>query len=125
MAAAPLLKLDPASAHPPWRQLHDQVRTAIASGALAPGMALPTVRGLAADLGIAAGTVARAYKELEAAGVVRTAGRKGTVIADHPPAFAPEALPALAETFVREARLLGADRVAVFNAVNNAWPVDS
>src|SRR5688500_13528542 len=120
-----MLRVDPDSQVPPWRQLHDQVRTAIAAGTLAPGMALPTVRGLAADLGMAAGTVARAYKELEAAGVVRTAGRKGTVVADQPPAFAPDELPGLAEEFVRQARLLGADRVAVFNAVNNAWPVDA
>lgn len=120
-----MLRIDPDSPQPPWRQLHDQVRAAIATGELAPGMPLPTVRGLAAELGIAAGTVARAYKELEAAGVVRTAGRKGTVVADQPPAFAPEELPALAAEFVRQAKLLGADRVAVFNAVNHAWPVDS
>jgi DNA-binding transcriptional regulator YhcF (GntR family) len=56
----------------------------VAVGALASGSRLPTVRSLAADLGIAAGTVARAYKELEAAGVVESRRRGGTVVASVP-----------------------------------------
>jgi DNA-binding transcriptional regulator YhcF (GntR family) len=56
---------------------------------LPPGSRLPTIRQLAADLGIAAGTVARAYRELEAAGIIVTRGRHGTHIAD-PPALTPD-----------------------------------
>jgi DNA-binding transcriptional regulator YhcF (GntR family) len=52
----------------------------VASGDLTPGTRLPTVRSLAADLGLAANTVARAYRELEQAGLVETKGRAGTVI---------------------------------------------
>ena len=59
-----------------------QVAAQIASGALAGGTRLPTVRGLAEDLGLAVNTVARAYRELEAAGLVETRGRAGTVVVE-------------------------------------------
>ena len=58
----------------------DQVVQRIATGELLAGTKLPAVRQLAADLGIAANTVARAYRELESDGFVRTLGRNGTVI---------------------------------------------
>ncbi|MDT0178896.1 GntR family transcriptional regulator [Microbacterium sp. ARD31] len=51
------------------------------AGELPAGTRLPTVRHLAADLGVAPGTVARAYKELEAIGAIETRGRNGTVVA--------------------------------------------
>ena len=49
-------------------------------GELTPGTKLPTVRALAADLGLATNTVARAYRELEALGVIETRGRAGSVV---------------------------------------------
>ena len=52
----------------------------MADGELPAGTKLPTVRALAATLGIAPNTVARAYRELEYAGVVSTRGRNGTVV---------------------------------------------
>lgn len=63
-------------------ELRTQVIQQIESGAWAPGERLPSVRGLAAELGLAPNTVAKAYRELEAAGWVHTAGRKGTVVAE-------------------------------------------
>jgi GntR family transcriptional regulator len=66
--------VDLRSAVPPYEQIRSQISSLVAVGALAPGSRLPTVRSLAADLGIAAGTVARAYKELEAAGLVEADG---------------------------------------------------
>jgi DNA-binding transcriptional regulator YhcF (GntR family) len=51
------------------------------SGRLAVGTRLPPVRALATALGLAANTVARAYRELEQAGVLATHGRAGTVVA--------------------------------------------
>ena len=64
-------------------------------GTLIPGGRLPTVRSLAADLGIAAGTVARAYKELEASGLIESRRRRGTVVASGTPGGSggPEAVP--------------------------------
>lgn len=65
----------------PFEQIREQITAQVADGALIVGSRLPPVRALAETLGIAAGTVARAYKELEAAGVVETRGRSGTVVA--------------------------------------------
>ena len=75
------LRLDPRSAVPPYEQLRVQLTQLIARGSLAPGDRLPTVRQLAADLALAPGTVQRAYRELESAGLVRTQGRHGTTVA--------------------------------------------
>jgi DNA-binding transcriptional regulator YhcF (GntR family) len=66
---------------PPFEQVRRQVQEQAASGALPPGHRLPTVRALAEQLGLAVNTVARAYRELEQAGVVVTRGRSGTFVA--------------------------------------------
>ncbi|MBB6628756.1 GntR family transcriptional regulator [Nocardioides sp. KIGAM211] len=72
--------LDPSSDRPPYEQLRVQLASRIAAGDLPPGTRLPTVRALAAQLDLAANTVARAYRELEADGVVVTEGRRGTSV---------------------------------------------
>ena len=69
---------------PPFEQIRAQIASLITVGTLAPGTRLPTVRSLASDLGLAAGTVARAYKELELAGLIETRRRNGTVVAGTP-----------------------------------------
>jgi DNA-binding transcriptional regulator YhcF (GntR family) len=81
-----LLTVDPASAVPPFEQLRVQLLAQMQAGALVAGTRLPTVRQLASDLGLAPGTVARAYKELEAAGAIETRGRGGTFVAWSPDA---------------------------------------
>jgi len=75
------LRIDSTSPVPPFEQVRDQIRRAIDAGKLRPEDQLPTVRKLAADLGIAANTVARAYRELELVGVIETRGRNGTFVA--------------------------------------------
>lgn len=65
----------------PFEQVKDAITAQAASGVLPPGFRLPPVRTLATSLGIAANTVARAYRELEALGVVETRGRAGTFVA--------------------------------------------
>ncbi|MFN8023120.1 MAG: GntR family transcriptional regulator [Acidimicrobiales bacterium] len=75
------LTVDHRSAVPPFEQLRVQITQQVARGTLSPGDRLPTVRQLAADLGIAPGTVQRTYRELEAQGVVITRGRHGTEVA--------------------------------------------
>ena len=84
-----ILTVDLDSPVPPYEQIRAQITTMAASGVLPPGRRLPAIRQLAADLGLAAGTVARAYRELEAAGVLVTRGRHGTHIA-RPPALTPD-----------------------------------
>jgi DNA-binding transcriptional regulator YhcF (GntR family) len=78
------ISVDLGSAVPPYEQIRTQVSSLIAVGSPAAGTRLPTVRSLAADLGIAAGTVARAYKELEQAGLIQTRRRNGTVVVGMP-----------------------------------------
>lgn len=78
------ISVDLDSATPPYEQIRAQISSLIALGALEPGTRLPTVRRLAADLGIAAGTVARAYRELEQSGLIDTRRRNGTVVAGTP-----------------------------------------
>ncbi len=72
--------LDLHSGMPVYRQIMDQVRGGIASGALAPGDQLPTVRQLAVDLAINPNTVVRAYRELELGGLLETHQGTGTFI---------------------------------------------
>jgi DNA-binding transcriptional regulator YhcF (GntR family) len=73
--------IDPVSATPPFEQLRMQVIDQARTGELVPGDKLPTVRGLAEELGLAATTVARAYRELEQDEVIETRGRKGSFLA--------------------------------------------
>ena len=81
-APAFLFKLDTRSGVPVYRQLIDQVQAGIASGNLATGDQLPTVRQVAVDLEINPNTVLRAYRELEIRGVLDTQQGTGTFIAD-------------------------------------------
>ncbi|MFP5310765.1 MAG: GntR family transcriptional regulator [Actinomycetes bacterium] len=79
-----VVELDAGSPVPPYEQLRAQLEAAIVSGGLAAEERLPTVRQLAGDLGVAPGTVQRAYRELEGLGLVEGRGRRGTVVT--PPA---------------------------------------
>jgi GntR family transcriptional regulator len=76
-------RLDAHSGVPVYRQLIDQVQAAIASGALAVGDQLPTVRQVAVDLTINPNTVSRAYREMEIRGILDTQQGTGTFIADY------------------------------------------
>jgi DNA-binding transcriptional regulator YhcF (GntR family) len=75
-----MIDLDSTSGTPPYEQIRSQVADQVAGGALQPGHRLPTVRRLAEDLGLAANTVARAYRELEQSGVIETRGRAGSFV---------------------------------------------
>jgi len=79
------VELDPASGLPPFAQVRAQVAAAIERGILRPADRLPTVRMLAAQLGLAVNTVARSYRELELEGLVTTNGRHGTFVAEESP----------------------------------------
>lgn len=72
-----MITLDPANPTPPFEQIRQQLTDEIRSGNLMPGHKLPSVRQLAGDLRVAAGTVARAYTELEGDGLLESS-RTGT-----------------------------------------------
>lgn len=76
-----LLRVDPSLPLPVYEQIRSQLARLSASGELAAGTRLPTIRQLASDLGLAKGTVERAYLLLEAEGVVNCRGRSGTFLA--------------------------------------------
>ncbi|MFF5177372.1 GntR family transcriptional regulator [Micromonospora sp. NPDC000316] len=76
-----LISVDQDSPVPPYEQVRGQLAELIGDGRLPVGSRLPTVRQLATDLRLAANTVARAYRELEAAGLLETRGRNGTFVA--------------------------------------------
>lgn len=78
-----VITIDTGSPIPPFEQLRVQLLEQVRSGILAPGSRLPTVRRLADDLGLAPGTVARAYRELESNGVIEGRGRHGTFVSSH------------------------------------------
>ncbi|WP_320065778.1 GntR family transcriptional regulator [Micromonospora sp. RTGN7] len=76
-----LITVDPASPVPPYEQVRGGLAERIGDGRLPVGTRLPTVRQFAAELGLAVNTVARAYRELESAGLLETRGRHGTFVA--------------------------------------------
>lgn len=84
--------VDPSSGTPIYRQIADQVRSAVAAGTLVPGDRLPSVRDLALDLAVNPNTIAKAYQELEHAGVIETPRGKGTFIAQSHPGSAVAAI---------------------------------
>ena len=66
-----------ASDKPIYDQIYNQIKTAILSGQLAPGQALPSIRALAKDLRVSVITTKRAYEELEREGLIYTVAGKG------------------------------------------------
>jgi len=80
-----LIHVNPASGVPTYLQIESQVKHCVASGALASGDAIPSVRKLAADLRVSPNTVARAYQDLESEGVLRTVPGGRTYVADVSP----------------------------------------
>ena len=109
---------------PPYEQLRAQLRLMVASGFLKPRERLSPIRSLAAELGLAPGTVARAYRELEWEGIVEGRGRAGTFVVSEPPvAFSvvERQLADAAEVFAAEADRLGAGQQAAMLALENAF----
>ncbi|ORW74779.1 GntR family transcriptional regulator [Mycobacterium saskatchewanense] len=99
------MRVDVKAGRPLFDQLRNQVIDGVREGTLPPGTRLPTVRELAGQLGVAANTVARAYRELESAAFIETRGRFGTFVARYDPTDA--AMAAAAREYVRVARDLG------------------
>lgn len=76
------IEIDHDAATPPFEQLRMRILELVRNEELVAGTKIPTVRKLAADLGIAPNTVARTYRELEQLGVIETRGRLGSFIAE-------------------------------------------
>jgi DNA-binding transcriptional regulator YhcF (GntR family) len=100
-----MIVLDPQSSTPPYEQVRAQLAELVRSERLPLGARLPTVRRLADDLGLAANTVARAYRELERDGIVETRGRRGTFVTNAADNAARQAQQASIEYAARVERL--------------------
>jgi GntR family transcriptional regulator len=124
------ITIDDASDQQIYDQIVSQVREAVATSKLKPGDRLPAIRRLADQLGIAPGTVARAYAELETAQVIITDGPKGTYVAEPPlptpPSVRPIAMRDLFRPVVVAAFHLGASagelRKALEEAMTDIYP---
>jgi len=103
-----MVTVDTASPIPPYDQVRAHLATQISDRSLAVGTRLPTVRRLAADLGLAVNTVARAYRELEAAGLIETRGRAGSFVSAAGEVGREQARQAAAQ-YAQLARSLGLD----------------
>jgi len=79
------LSVDPSDAVPLWKQIEENVRRLVASGALKPASAMPSVRDLARDLSINPATVAKGYQRLVDAGILVVKRGEGTFVAEKPP----------------------------------------
>ncbi len=118
-----ILTVDPTRALPVYEQIREQITRMVAAGTLRSGTRLPTIRQLSNDLGLAKGTIERAYELLESDAVVQTRGRLGTFV--QPMTVTPkrdriEALRAAADAVAIVARQLGATDDEAIDAVRHA-----
>jgi len=113
------VRVDQHAAKPLFDQLRTQIIDGIRDGKLSPGTRLPTVRELAGQMSLAVNTVARAYRELESAGILETRGRFGTFVARIDPADT--AMATAAHTYVSAARALGIDKDDALRYVEAAF----
>jgi DNA-binding transcriptional regulator YhcF (GntR family) len=119
-----VIVIDGGSPVPPYEQVRAQLARQIGDRSLPVGTRLPTVRGLAADLGLAVNTVARAYRELEESGLIITRGRAGTFVATAGDHARQRALRA-AQEYAALVRGLGIDADEALGIVRGAlvaWP---
>jgi GntR family transcriptional regulator len=103
-----MLQIDFRSGLPIYTQIVNQVQSQVASGVLAPGDQLPTVRALAEELRVNFNTVARAYRILDEARIISTQQGRGTYITEIPPPnvterLRRESLKALTQRYISEA----------------------
>lgn len=117
------IRLDPGAREPLSDQLRAEMAARIVSGRLAPGERLPPIRDLAGRLGIAPNTVAKAYRDLEDAGLLVGRGRLGTFVTDRLPRR-PDRAEALLEdaaaAYVRRTAQLGVSPRDAVAAVRRA-----
>ncbi len=120
------LAIDPSDAAPIWRQIEEGLRRLVASGALAPGAPVPSVRDMSADLRVNPATVAKAYQRLAESGVLAVRRGEGTFVAASPPPVARgERLKSLKDGAIRYGSLavtLGTGCEEAVETLKQVWP---
>src|SRR5512143_2605312 len=126
MSPASRIRVDPTLPAPIWSQIEESVRYLVASSALRPGEAVPSVRDLAREQRVNPNTVAKAYQRLVEAGILETRRGEGTFVAERPPAMpAAEKARILEEGATRYSTLavnLGATRAEAVTTLHASWP---
>jgi DNA-binding transcriptional regulator YhcF (GntR family) len=119
------LHVNPSDSTPIWSQIEEGIRRLVASGALPPGGAVPSVRDLARDLSVNPATVAKAYQRLTDAGVLTVKRGEGTYVSDSPPTMGKgERAKTLKEGATRYASLavtIGAEAQEAERELATAW----
>jgi len=120
-----VLDIDPAAAAPIWRQIEDGMRRLVASGNLASGAVVPSVRELAKALRVNPATVSKAYRRLTDAGLLTVRRGEGTFVAELPSTVLTELRRRLladgAAVYVGVATSVGADREEAVQALEEGW----
>jgi len=120
-----VLDIDPAAAAPIWRQIEDGMRRLVASGSLAAGSAVPSVRELAKAVRVNPATVSKAYRRLTDARLLTVRRGEGTFVAELSTAALAELRRRLlvdgAAAYIRVAASVGADRGEAVRAVEEGW----
>lgn len=115
------LQIDPQSGIPVYRQIMDQVKYYVASGALKPGDGLPSIRDLAKTLRVNPTTIVNAYKELAHDETIEILHGKGAFISKSVKKLSEEELRASLRRLVRqlvvEANQMGASPQLVFKVL--------
>ena len=117
------IALDLGASRPVWEQVSEAIAARIRRGSVAPGERLPTVRALAADLALAPNTVAKAYRRLEADGLIQGRGRNGTFVTERLPDRFDDRerrLSEAARAFVRRSAQLGFGDAEMARALRRA-----
>src|SRR5262249_32797180 len=119
------LRVDPSDSTPIWSQIEEGVRRLVASGALAAGSAMPSVRDLASDLSVNPATVAKAYQKLTDAGILTVKRGEGTYVAEKPPSLPknerPKTLRDGATRYASLALTVGANEREASRELGSVW----
>ena len=119
-----MFTIDYKSRVPIYRQLVDRVEYLAARGLLSPGSQLPSVRALAVELSINPNTIAKAYSELEAKGVIYSVPGRGSFVSDNTDTLRQETLKRLADKLravAEEIRSLGMSKGDFIGICEQAW----
>ena len=120
-----MLQIDPSDPTPVFEQIRSQIFMMVSAGTLAPGTQLPTIRQLASDLGLAKGTISKAYETLFRDGAIESRGRHGTVVSWQPPTFDAKQRHALlaeaTEQLALTVRQLGVPPDEAVRSFRDAW----
>ena len=119
------LQIDPNDGNPIYMQIIEQIKRAISIGVFEVGKPVPTIREIAIELRINPNTVAKAIRELEREGVLKTYVGKGSFVTENSINIAMqenmENGEKLAEQFVKDLQWLGFDKKETVKLVENNW----